>query len=408
MRDLRSLSPRELELALSALLGEVPADLSDQRAALEALGQGGDPLLLTLRELESATDGLPHELDGWLLGRPLAQDPISVTVEAWGAGQRHAIRLLRPQHRADPVWRRRLERSVQPTIGAAVLSASAFSPEPWPHLRLTLGGPSLADLLPIDPDDPPDSLQIARFLAGGLLGLERLHGAGLLHGGVGPEHLVQTPDGVKLAWLDPVLPVERDPTQDLAELGRTVSMLDPTGSDPIGVLARGLAEGPPPTALMAQELLRRAMSAELADRRHRVALRARLVTRKADETELLRLARRLGAALPPPAGRWVLRAGNDAVMVLAESDGEKVRGGPVAGLDARFLPTVWSDDNGLDAVSARALMRAWATRRRGNEQRRAQLQGEIGADDDGAQALCRWLSAQSRLRAVRMLMECRG
>ncbi len=407
MRDLRTLSPRELELALSAALGQVPADVSDQRAALEALGQPGDPLLLTLRELESATDGLPRELDGWLLGRPLAQDPVSVTVEAWGSGERHALRLLRPQHRADPVWRRRLERSVQPELGPAVIAASAFSNQPWPHLRITLGGPSLADLLPIEADDPPDSLQIARFLAGGLLGLESLHAEGLLHGGVGPEHLVQTPAGVKLAWLDPVLPVERDPTQDLAELGRTVATLDPTGRDPIGVLARGLAEGPPPTALMAQELLRRAMSAELADRRHRVALRARAVTRRVDETELLRLARRLGAALAPPEGRWVLRAGNDAVMVLAESDGQKIRGGPVAGLDARFLPTVWSEAQGLDAISARALMRAWATRRRGNEERRAELQAELGAEDTGAHDLCRWLSAQSRLRAVRMLMECR-
>ena len=405
MSDPRGLSPLELEAALSALLDEVPDGVSERRAAVEALGQRGDPYLLALRELEAARDGLPGDLDGIRLGRFWAQDPISVTLEGWRDGERVAVRALRPALRNDPVWCRRLERSTQALPGPAVLAPTEFRRDVWPHVVIALPGPSLADLLPVE--DAPDTRTIARTLGGGLAGLAALHEAGRVHGGVRPEHLVLTSDGVKLAWLDPVLPIERGARQDLADLGRAVAQLDPLGEDSVGALARGLAEGPPPTPQLAIELLGRTLGSELADRRHRVAMRRRLVARRSDEARLLRLAHRLADALPPPSGRWCLRAGRDAVMVLAESDGTTVKGGPVAGLDARYLPTVWGSD-GLDAVGARALMRAWATRMRGDDDKRADLQRQLGGQDDGAADLCAWLSCQARLRAVRLLLELGG
>lgn len=405
MSDPRGLSPVELERALETLLGELPDSTSDRRAAVEALGQTGDPYLLALRELEAARDGLPPVLDGIKLGRFWAQDPISVTLDGWRDGERLAVRVLRPALRDDPVWCRRLERSTQAMPGPDVLAPTAFRRDPWPHVLIPLPGPSLSDLLPVE--DAPDTRTIARTLGGGLAGLRALHATGRVHGGVRAEHLILGPDGVKLAWLDPVLATERGTPEDLADLGRAVALLDPTAEDSVGALARGLAEGPPPTAELAIELLVRTLGSELADRRHRVAMRRRLVARRSDEARLLRLAHRLAQAVPPPEGRWCLRAGRDAVIVLAESDGKTVKGGPVAGVDARFLPTVWGKD-GLDAVGARALMRAWATRRRGDDERREGLQLQLGGQDAEADQLCAWLSCQARLRAVRLLLELGG
>ncbi|MCP4809323.1 MAG: hypothetical protein GY913_11905 [Proteobacteria bacterium] len=405
MSDPRGLSPTELESTLETLLGDLPDTVSDRRARVEALGQKGDPYLLALRELEAARDGLPSDLDGIRLGRFWAQDPISITLEGWRDGTRVAVRALRPALRNDPVWCRRLERSTTFLPGPEVLSPSEFRRDPWPYVVIELPGPSLSDLLPVE--DMPDTRTIARTLGGGLAGLAALHELGLVHGGVRPEHLILTADGVRLAWLDPVLPTPRAAVDDLADLGRSVALLDPTAEDSVGALARGLAEGPPPTPELAIELLGRTLGSELADRRHRLAMRRRLVTRRSDEARLLRLAHRLADAVPPPEGRWCLRAGRDAVIVIAESDGTTVKGGPVAGIDARFLPTVWGDQ-GLDAVGARALMRAWATRARGDEDKRGGLQTQLGGQDDEAAKLCGWLSCQARLRAVRLLLELGG
>jgi len=406
MSDPRSLDVDELTAELRTLLGEVPEGLSDRREAVEALGRRADPWLLALRELESTTLGLPPGLGGVRRGRIWAQDPITVTYEGWDGSGRVALRVLRPSVKDDPVWRRRLERSARTQPGEEVLAPERYVDEDWPHLVVPLPGPSLADLLPVE--DPPDSGTVARFFAGGLAGLRCLHAQGLVHGGLRAAHLVQTRDGVKLAWLDPVLSRPRDACDDLADLGRTVARLDPDNVDEVASLARGLAEGPTPTAEMAEVLFVRTLGSVLADRRHRLAMRSRLVTRRGDEARLLQLAHRLQRATQPPVGKFCLRAGRDSVLVVAESDGTHIKGGPVASVDARFMPTVWSPERGLDAVAARALMRAWATRNRGDEDRRAELMSELTGTDPQADVLCRWLSCQARLRAVRMLLELAG
>ncbi|HJN72674.1 MAG TPA: hypothetical protein QGF58_01955 [Myxococcota bacterium] len=407
MRDPRCLGPSELEAELRTLIGEdLPAELSERREAVEALGRRADPWLLALRELEAITDGLPSDLGGVRRGRFWAQDPVSVTFEGWDGHGRVALRVLRPSVKDDPVWRRRLERAARTQPGPEILAPERYVDEVWPHLVVPLPGTSLADLLPVE--DPPDPRIVARYVGGGLAGLRRLHAGGLVHGGLTPAHLVQTCDGVKLAWLDPVLPRPRDACEDLADLGRAIAELDPENIDPVASLARGLAEGPTPTAEMAEELLVRTLGSVLADRRHRLAMRRRIVARRGDEARLLSLARRLQTATQPPSGKFCLRAGHDSVLVVAESDGSTVKGGPVANIDARFMPTVWSADRGLDAVAARALMRGWATRTRGDEERRSALMVELTGTDARADVLCRWLSCQARLRAVRMLLELGG
>ena len=83
----------------------------------------------------------------------------------------------------------------------------------------------------------------------------------------------------------------------------------------------------------------------------------------------------------------------------------QVRGGPVGSVDAEFLPQVYTPEGGLDATAARVLLRAWATRNKGDEDRRNRVQEEIEGSDQTASGLCRWVSGQARLRALRMLME---
>jgi len=397
-----------LEREVEELLGSLPeGGLSAWRAAVEALASPeADPLLWRLRELEAAGEGVPADLAGARRHAVWQFDRISVTFEGWVDGERVALRALRRGLERDPVWRRRLERGASHLPGPEVMAPTQFIGEPWPHLRVPLGGPSLADLLPAE--DRPDTRVLARFLGGGLAGLCCLHARGLVHGDLGPEHLVMTCDGVRLAWLDPMLEEHREVSRDVAELGAAIAQLDPERVDPVGDLARALAEDPPPSAGMAEELLLRVLASELAERRHRLALRGRMMLRAGEEARLLRAVRRLGDSVAPPAGTFCLRAGHDAVIVVAESDGEKVRGGPVAGLPARFMPTVWSREGGLEPTGARALLRAWATRMRGDEERRQGQARDLGHSDEQAQDLCRFLSAQARLRAVRMLLELSG
>lgn len=380
------------------------------RAAVESAQDTGsvqdlDPWLLALRELEAAAMGMPLELGGVRRGRLWDQDPISVTFEGYDTSTqaRVAVRALRPGLVDDPVWRRRLARSVRWVPGPEVLVPTELRADPWPHVRIDLTGPSLADLLPVE--DPPDAAALARLLGGALLSLEALHSNGLVHGDVRAEHLILGPGLPRLVWLDALLPRGGSVSQDLRDLGATIALLDPDRIDPVGQIAHSMAEDPPPDTTAARLLLQRTLSEHLADRRHSLAMRRRDQARRDRESHLWSLVRRLSESLAPPTGSWCLRAGQDTVLIVAESDGVRVRGGPVAGVPSRFMPVVWSPEGGLDAIAARALLRGWATRRTGNEERRAQLQEQLGADDAGARAMCRWLSCQSRLRSVRLLLE---
>ncbi len=410
----RRTDPSTLAKALLAERGvPLPEGVSAQRAALEALVQRApelvqraDGIFLGLRELEHADQALPGVVDGVRRTHMVSHDPVSTTWEGWDltSGRRVRIRALRPRWRRDPVWLRRLQRTADLVAEIpGLLPVRWMADGDWPHLRVEVRGATLADHLPVE--DPADSGRLAAFLGAGLIALEDLHTQGLLHGELSPLDLVWGPQGAAVIWLDPLRRTLGTPQDDLAALGAAVGQLDPEAQDPLGAMAHGLAELPPPSADLAELLLRRAMATALADRRHHLAMQARGVARRGARARLLRATRSLSAALPPPQAHVCLRAGHDPVVVVAESDGRSVRGGPVGGVPASFLPHVWSPEDGLDATAARVLLRAWATRARGDEPRRVELQEELGGTDELAGGLCRWVSGQARLRALRMLME---
>ena len=405
---------RDLDSRVAEFLQRNASDSSQPgRAALEALSeekpellQSIDPLLLALREREQAEASVPPTLGGIRRVTLAAHDAISTTWTGWemSSGSPALLRVLRPGCHKDPVWRRRMARGTRLALGLRhVVPLRHQESGEWPHQWALVPGQALADLLPSE--DPPDSLQIARYLGGGLLGLAELHARGLVHGRLTAHHVVLGPDGPRLLWLDPLLGEQADPRADLGALGEAVAELDPMEEDGIGDLARGLAHAPPPNVQMAIEMLIRRSAVVLTDKRHQLRMRSRKVSRHNGEARLLRAVRALGQALPPPAGRVCLRAGHDAVMVVAESVDNQVRGGAVAGLPARHLPVIWSQESGLDAASSRVLLRAFATRTGGDEERRAAVQQELGSTDVLASQICRWLSAQARLRATRRLLE---
>ena len=414
MVDPRCLPPDTLKALAAERLGQhapPPHSARSLRESAEAAmaakpnqAQGLDGLLVALRDLELAEEGHLPGGRGLARGRALAQDLVSVTLEAWdNEGRRGALRLPRPALAADPVTRRRLALRPMGQHDEAILSfETRFDDDGEARPWVALGGPSLAELLPVE--DWPEPRLIAACLIAGLRGLAALQQQGLGHGALGPEHLIFTLDGVRLAWLDPVLPTPPRPEDDLAALGRAVGALDPEGHDSLGALAWGFAESPPPNVGLAVDLLRRSMGQSLLERRHELAMHARAQGRRHRHAQALHLSRRLSLALPPPAGVYCLKAERDAVMVLADATAAQLRGRPATAWPTRFLPVLWSPEHGLDASAARSLVRAWTTRARGDEPRRVAQQAELGSTDEGAAGLVRWVQLQLSLRTERMLV----
>ena len=415
----RKLAPLSLlsDPLLIALLegkaNDLPLSSSAKRRKLEeaaesspALLQKLDTALWTWRQQELAEEGVPVTLGQLKRTRLLDSDRISTTWDSWelASGKRHATRVLRPSIRKDPIWRRRLARGARvATDLPGILPLSSDTQGDWPHIWVPVDGLTLFDLLPAE--DLPDALYLARFLAGGLKGLKSLHDNGLVHGQLSSKKLVLTANGVGLIWLDPFLEEEGSPQQDLKALGEAVAQLDPQAIDPVGSLAHAWAEEPPPNSEMAAGILKRTLANHLAESRHRLLMRSRHLSAREGEARLLRAVRALSGSLAPPATQVCLRAGMDSVLVVAKSDGTRVEGVGLAGLPMRFLPEIWSPEKGLDASASRMLLRSFATRRTGDESRRAEIQAELGATDLQAEQLCRWLSAQARLRATAKLLE---
>lgn len=366
--------------------------------------QALDATLLLLRDRETCAEGLPAVVGEVRRSTLMDADAVSTTWRGWNVrtGAPEAVRCLRPAHRRDPVWGRRLERGVALAGRIPGLAPLAWCPHgEWPHVHASLPGVSLEDLLPAE--DPPEGIQVARWV---LLALERLgalHDRGLVHGSLAARHLLLQRTGLALAWFDPVAEVPGAPSDDLAALGRIVAALD--AAHPVIQAVSPWAEAPPASVADAWRLVRGALAECLITERHRLAARARRGAR-GDRAARLRLAAtRLARALPPPSGRCCLHAGPDGHLVLVESDGHSVRGGPAAGVPPGDLAVVYHPDQGLDAPHARLLLRAWARRDQGDPDLRARAQGEWKADDAVGEALARWLSARSRLRQAVLLLD---
>ncbi len=385
--------------------------LEARRAALEGLAdrhperlQQLDPYLLRLRAAELAAEGLPERIGGLRLSHLLAQDATTTTWLGWDEerGTQGAVRCGRPGWRRDPVLLRRLERGVRAASGVRGLVSMRYQAHgAWPHVAYELEGVILASLLPAE--DPPDPLQLTRWLATGLETLRALHGRGLTIHGLAPKQLVLHPHRAQLLWLDP-LEGGAQPARDVADLARCLMLLEPDRRQPLVQLMEPWGNNPPASSEEACTLLQRALADHLAHRRHALALRHRSADRGSRAARLYAAAQDLQAALPPPAGRCVLRAGHDRVLSLVESDGATVRGGAAAGVPPHGLLPLYSTRRGLDAPAARTLLRAWARRGDGQEELRRSAQERWGGSDEDGERIVRWLRIASRLRRAQLTL----
>jgi hypothetical protein len=181
-------------------------------------------------------------VDGARRSRLVHVDALATTWEAWDVqdGTRLLVRCIRPRWRDDPVMLRRMAR------GARGPRPPEWRDGEWPHLRATLSGTPLRDRLPVE--DTPSTTFLARVLGKGLDALRRFHESGLVHGGPILDTLIENDDGgLTLVYLDP-FPARTSESDDLRELARAVTALDPTGEDPVTRMADAWSESPPPSA----------------------------------------------------------------------------------------------------------------------------------------------------------------
>ena len=366
-------------------------------ARAEAEQAGDDAALLALRELELAHSALPPVIDGVRRNRLIRYDAISTTWEGWSltGGQRVFLQCIRPRWRHDPVMLRRMANGVN-------TSASWHPSEDWPHLRVVVQGGVLADRFPVE--DVASSERLARILGEGLQQLHDVHQSGRAHGGPLAPFFVETSGGLRLVTLDP-FDGTASIADDIRELASLVLALDPLQSDPVALLAQEWIESPPPTALDGLQLLYRCLSGVLLSERHRLRVAARSAHRTDRKTRLTRAVRSLSRLVSPPVGRVCVHVGQDGSMVILDSDGTTIRGGAVAdATENRFLPTLYTPEQGLDAQSARYILRSWAMRANGNETSRRLVQEDFATNDTTAEQIVRWMSAMARLRAARLIL----
>ena len=374
-----------------------PNFVTEARAAAE--NGGTDAELLELRELELAHSVLPPVIDGVRRSRLLHADAIATTWEGWSmtGGQRVFMRCIRPRWKTDPVMLRRMGK------GADGTDTSWHGEGDWPHVRAVANGTLLTDRFPVE--DAPSTTKMARLLGQSLRAMAKLHDGGHTHGGPLRHFLVETSKDVKLVWMD-FFDSKATIQDDLKHLAETIVALDPARRDPVAQLAEEWLETPPPSARDGIHLLERCLGGILLSERHRLSIAGRTANKMDRSFRLASAIRKLAESVPPPTGKVCLKAGHDGVLVIAESDGKIVRGGATADpIDVRFLPIIYTPSQGLDAQSARFLLRSWALRSQGDEQGRASTQATLEANDASAEHLVRWMSAMARLRAARMLLE---
>ena len=376
----------------------LPPDLNtitDARTAAEA--NGDDARLIALRELELAHQALPPTIDGVRRVRLLTTDAISTTWEGWSldGGERMLMRCMRPRWKGDPVMIRRM--------GQDATGEVSWHPDgDWPHLRTVARGGLLIDRFPIE--DLPSAAQLARTLGYGLSALAALHEQGRAHPGPLAAFMVERDNRLQLPCLGG-FDVLQSPSDNLRDLAEIIFALDPVGSSPVAQLAEEWMVDPPPTAADGMRLLTQCLSGALLAERHRLSVAGRSTARMDRSTRLARAIRKLASVTAPPTGKFCLKAGDDGVLVIAESDGEVVRGGAATDVsEGRFLPIIYTQSQGLDAQSARFLMRSWAMREGGDIEVQSGHNAELGTSNEAAGQLVRWLSAMARVRSASLIL----
>ena len=353
-----------------------------------ALREGDTTRALLLRRIERLHSVLDLHLGPVRRQRWLCADACSTTWEGvWvETGQCGRVRVLDPDQQGVL--------QVPPSTGAVSVGGgrAAAVPLPGPTLRALCADPELLD-----------ERTALRWLTSACIALAQ----GAPTSAPLEDLLVLRSDGLQLIDLGATDQPPASASDALASLAAHIGALPLSPAEPLGSLLRDWTAAPPPSLPLAHALLVQHLSATLAEGRHRLALTRRNRRSVQRRAALRALLERLWSAWRPPRGRYVLSVSADGLMTALCSDGQRLVGGTLepdrAAAQAGSLPIIF-DGQTLDAPRARALLRSWTTRDRGNSHLQAALTATWGDGADPA-PVCRWLAGMARLRAARLLLD---
>lgn len=386
VRDLdRSLpgveDPPRLLRALEDLADRRPEDRAFARAVRGAHG------------LATAGSGLPGVVAGVRRETLVRWDGWTTTWDGphLATGVPSRVRVLRPHAARDPVLRRALPREGRAVgLGLADL-AVVHDAGAWPALRIALPGAPLAPRAGADDRGRPDVL--VRMLTTAVADLARWESARLGLPALGEREWVDTPAGLRVICLTPIVRDEAGP--HLKRLAATLHHWWGDGEEsPVDALLDGFATFPPRTATEAGALVRETLARDLAATRHRLRRRAAATSHHERLARLLTVLARLERAVPLPAGEGPVGVDLEGAITVVRSDGARLRWGrPDALADVR-------PGGDLDVREARRLLRAHAA-----APPNPRLASDSGGTLEGSERICRWLASALQARTVRLLLE---
>lgn len=377
----------------------VPADASGPvpMAALEAKADA-DPRDMSLRDAViaahgflTAEQGLGPVVAGVLRERLVRWDAWSTTWIGSHAlsGGRTQVRVLRPWATRDPMLRRILARdarSLQGLVEGVRLDADGaaiVAPLPGPEAQpVPHGGHVGADALVALVVRSIGHL--LRWEQAGL-GLDQLEAAELCDAGDRLVAITLTPQ----------------PPSDAATVLRLIAghvraWWSEATEHPLADLLSGFDELPPRTIAEAADTCRAALASVLADTRHDILRRDRLLRQRDERTRLALAIHRLSAAIAPPRGRAAVGVGLDGRTLVVQNYDRVVLWGPVG----ERPDVIWSEQEGIDPQLARRLLRV-----RGSAPVSERLNREVEGNPAYVDRIARWAAGQLELRTLRMLLQ---
>ena len=155
---------------------------------------------------------------------------------------------------------------------------------------------------------------------------------------------------------------------------------------------------PPPPRPMAYACLQCLGGALLAER-HRLSVAGRSTARM-DRYPPGTCHSSTGEPDHTAPGKFCLKAGQDGVLVITEATARSFAAAQPRRQRGHFLPIIYTQSQGLDAQSARFLMRSWAMRASGDVEVRLHTTLTSEPPKRLQVRLVRWLSAMARVRSA--------
>ncbi len=346
-----------------------------------------DELLPAAHDLATAEDGLPSIIQGIRRVSLIRVDRWTTTWDGVQSRDGTLVRLrtLRIGFLRDPVVRRWLARQ------AALVEHARGNDDETSFFTPVVGLP-LADFA--DADEHASPVVLARMLATALAAHARAASMGIRFPALEACEYIETSAGLQLGCLTVSGGVS--PSVQIRKLASHLQHWWNEGPQgPITSLLEGFQVFPPRDYTEAIDLTVAALSQQLADERHRLHHRSVKVRSDSRKFRLADLLSRLGSAIPAPAGRGAIGVDLEGRTTLVESDGRRISWGPLA-----ETTDIVSPEGALDVKVARHLLRARAA-----APPNARLQQEVGGSNLFVDQICQWISCQSHLRTLRLLLD---